>query len=103
MLAVMQSDAGVRFELKRESLEGGAVRYGLTLELSEKSFAGTATIHTDTGAIDFAWPTEDTPPDWCREAVRAQLRTLFREGATGKAFPRRVTRWRGAPPEKAPG
>lgn len=93
----MESEAGVRFELRCQALQTDSVRYTVTLELADRQFTGHAELGTSTGEISFAWPESAAPPDWCVTAVRAQLRTLFRERSAGKVFPRRVTRWRPAP------
>lgn len=93
----MESEAGVRFELKCQAAQGESVRYAVTLSLSDRQFSGQAELGTSTGAVSFAWESAGTPPEWCVNAVRAQLRTLFRDRSAGKLYPRRVTRWRPAP------
>lgn len=94
----MENDAGVRFELKRDKVEDGVVHYAVNLEAGERRYTGVAKLGADTGAVEFSWAEGGAPPDWCSKAVHTQLRILFRDGAPGKVFPRRVTRWRPAPP-----
>jgi hypothetical protein len=90
----MQTKSGVRFELRLTGEEQGRASYGIDLGLPDRKVAGSATIEPGSGGIEFAWH-GDPPPAWCESAVRAQLRTMFRERASG--YPRRVTRWRPAP------
>jgi hypothetical protein len=89
----MRPTHGVRFELRLLPEDAAAARYEIELALAQTSFAGSAAIEGDSGQIAFAWT--DEPPEWCVTAVRAQLRTLYRERAAG--YPRRVTRWRPEP------
>ena len=94
----MESEAGVRFELRCQALQTDSVRYAVTLDLVDQRFTGQAELGTSTGQISFVWEeSAAAPPDWCVTAVRAQLRTVFRERSAGKVFPRRITRWRPAP------
>jgi hypothetical protein len=83
----------VRFELRLLREESGEALYEVDLALAEAGFAGTGAIDRASGQVVFEWRRE--PPEWCANAVRAQLRTLFRERAGG--YPRRVTRWRPLP------
>jgi hypothetical protein len=96
MLATMPTEPGVRFELTREDATGDAVRYDLGLEHAGQRFLGSAAIELSTGAVAFEWRDAVAPPEWCVQAVRAQLRLIYRDRANG-LFPRRVTRWRPAP------
>lgn len=89
----MQTKSGVRFELRLTGEERGRTAYSVELSLPERVLGGSATIEPDSGAVEFVW--REAPPVWCETVVRAQLRTLFRERASG--YPRRVTRWRPAP------
>jgi hypothetical protein len=84
---------GVRFELRLLGVAEGRTSYEVTLDLAALALNGTASIDPESGTVTFAWPV--APPAWCEGAVRAQLRTLFRERAKG--YPRRVTRWRPEP------
>lgn len=96
MLSGMDPEVGVRFELNRESVDGDAVRYRLDLEHEQNRFRAVATLELASGAVHFEWPEASQPPAWCSAAVRAQLRTLFRDRLS-TPFPRRITRWRAAP------
>jgi hypothetical protein len=89
----MRPTNGVRFELRLAGEPAARAVYEVELALSGAAFAGSAAIEPESGQVVFAWQAE--PPAWCESAVRAQLRTLYRERATG--YPRRVTRWRPAP------
>ena len=89
----MQTKSGVRFELRLIGEEQGRASYNIDLALPDRGIRGSAAIEPESGGIEFAW--QESPPAWCETAVRAQLRTLFRERASG--YPRRVTRWRPAP------
>ncbi len=89
----MRPTHGVRFELRLVPEDAAEARYEVDLALAQTRFAGSAAIQGDSGQIAFAW--RDEPPEWCVNAVRAQLRTLYRERAAG--YPRRVTRWRPQP------
>lgn len=97
MLDDMEDEAGVRFELKRERADGAGVSYAMTLEVAERRFEGAAAIASESGAVRLEWRDQPEPPEWCVQAVRAQLRLLHRDSAGGKPYPRRVTRWRPAP------
>jgi hypothetical protein len=87
------SPTGVKFELRLRHEAEGRTHYDVELKLPEAHHEGTATIEPEAGRVAFEWQT--APPDWCENTVRAQLRTLYRERASG--YPRRVTRWRPAP------
>jgi len=89
----MRPTSGVRFELRLLREDSGEALYEVDLALAEAGFLGTAAIDRASGQVVFAWRQE--PPEWCANAVRAQLRTLFRDRAAG--YPRRVTRWRPLP------
>jgi hypothetical protein len=91
----MQTKSGVRFELRLIGEEQGRASYSVDLALPDRGISGSASIEPESGGVEFVW--QDGPPAWCESAVRAQLRTLFRERASG--YPRRVTRWRPAPGE----
>lgn len=96
MLGPMEVETGVRFNLNRESSVANAVLYRVELELPESRFAGLAEVELSSGEVRLEWHEPGSPPDWCVSAVRAQLRTLYRDRAT-RPFPRRVTRWRARP------
>ncbi|HLV66662.1 MAG TPA: hypothetical protein VKY73_12655 [Polyangiaceae bacterium] len=89
---------GMKFELRLLESTGEGVRYALTVALPSGSHVGRAELAGDSGEIRFGWD-ESAPPEWCITAVRAQLRTLYRQRASG--YPRRITRWRPAPDEAA--
>jgi hypothetical protein len=93
----MRPKSGVRFELRLVREDPAEPLYQVDLALPDAGFEGTAAIAKDSGEVAFAW--RDAPPDWCAQAVRAQLRTLYRDRAAG--YPRRVTRWR-PQPERGP-
>lgn len=87
------SSSGVWYELKRRTEDEGRVEYALSVRLPNETLSGAAAIERAGGAVAFTWSGSEAP-EWVQELVRAQLRTLYRESTTGKAFPRRVTRWR---------
>ena len=89
----MSDPSGVKFELRLRQEAGGPTQYDVELKLPEARHEGIATIEPEAGRVAFEWRTP--PPDWSENVVRAQLRTLYRERASG--YPRRVTRWRPAP------
>jgi hypothetical protein len=89
----MSETPSVRFELRLRTEAEGRAAYDVELELPDARHRGTATIEPLAGKVLFDW--QSAPPGWCENAVRAQLRTLYRERASG--YPRRVTRWRPAP------
>jgi len=89
----MAETSGVRFELRLHDEAAGGARYDVELELPTERYQGIATIAAEAGQVAFDWTS--SPPAWCETTVRAQLRTLYRERASG--YPRRVTRWRPAP------
>jgi hypothetical protein len=89
----MSETSGVRFELRLSNAAEGRAHYEVELQVRDTRHQGTATIEPEAGRVAFDW--QSAPPDWCEGTVRAQLRTLYRERASG--YPRRVTRWRPAP------
>lgn len=89
----MSDPSGVKFELRLRREAEGRAQYEVELQLPAARHEGTATIEPEAGRVAFEW--QSAPPDWCENTVRAQLRTLYRERASG--YPRRVTRWRPAP------
>ena len=90
----MRTTSGVRFELRLLRQEPGQAAYEVELAHAGGSGGGLACIEAESGQIAFDWKSEP-PPEWCANAVRAQLRTLYRERSAG--YPRRVTRWRPGP------
>lgn len=90
----------MRYELKWTSADEIRVEYALSIDLPGERYSGAAELGVATGTVAFTWR-EGEPPAWAEDIVRAQLRTMQREAATGKAFPRRVTRWREGPVARA--
>lgn len=93
----MQLEQGLRFELRLTSDTAQGAAYTVELRVPEADWVGEATIGADNGAVAIHFATEQQPPAWCTQAVRAALRSLFRDHAGGKRYPPRVTRWRAAP------
>ena len=87
------SPTGLKYELPLRHEARGHAHYDVALALVDATHQGTATIEPEAGRVEFEWQT--APPPWCETTIRAQLRTLYRERASG--YPRRVTRWRPAP------
>ncbi|HLV64774.1 MAG TPA: hypothetical protein VKY73_03145 [Polyangiaceae bacterium] len=87
---------GMKFELRLVEPAAEGVRYAVAVDLPNGTYLGRAELLGDTGEIGFVWE-ESAPPEWCVTIVRAQLRALFRQRASG--YPRRITRWRPAPGE----
>jgi hypothetical protein len=93
----MQLEEGVRFELRLAAETPESAAFEVELHLPEASWQGKATIGGASGSVDITFGAAEPPPAWCTQAVRAALRTLFRERGAGKRYPQRVTRWRPAP------
>ena len=93
----MQLEEGVRFELRLAAETPESAAFQLELHLPEVAWHGEATIAGASGVVAITFGASEPPPAWCTQAVRAALRTLFREHAAGKRYPQRVTRWRPAP------
>lgn len=93
----MQLEEGVRFELRLAAETQESAAFQLELRLPDAAWQGEATIGGTSGVVAITFAAGEPPPAWCTQAVRAALRTLFRERAAGKRYPQRITRWRPAP------
>jgi hypothetical protein len=93
----MQLEQGVRFELRLTADTSEGAVFAIELRVPAAEWVGEATISVGSGAVTMTFAAEEQPPAWCTQAVRAALRSLFRDHVAGKRYPARVTRWRAAP------
>lgn len=97
MIGAMQLEHGLRFELRLTDDTAQGAAYSVELRVPEAGWVGEATIGAENGAVAIRFAEDEEPPAWCTQAVRAALRSLYRDHAGGKRYPPRVTRWRAAP------
>jgi hypothetical protein len=89
---------GVRVLLELERAQDDEVVYRMELHAPLASFVGRATIAVVGGAISFSpWAAlrgEGEPEAWTVDSARAFLRTLHKNHAAARDWPRRQLRWR---------
>lgn len=95
---------GVRVLLELASASDAEVVYRVELHAPAASFEGRATIAVEGGAIEWtpwsALPRDDgagaegPPEPWAIESARAFLRTLHKNHAAERDWPRKQLRWR---------
>jgi hypothetical protein len=102
----VQPDAGGRFQALLISHDAGGARFRVELSTSAGVWSSEASVSQASGEVEWgAWvvraaagfdPSVD-PPEWLSKYLRAGLRAAWR-GHAEEGWPRRLTRWRDAPP-----
>ena len=98
MTGALVPTKGVRVLLELESAGGEEVVYRVELHAPPASFEGRATIAVAGGVIALSpWAAlrgEGEPEAWTVDSARAFLRTLHKNHAAARDWPRRQLRWR---------
>ncbi len=92
-MASLHPDHGARVVLERESADGVAATYSVTVYAPGTTRYSTQAKLSDTGVTTAGW--DPAPPAWIAVFVDRLLRS-FAKSHAGGPWPRKVTRWRDA-------
>jgi len=93
----MLTDSGGRFTARLLDEDAERARFALELSTAEGLWSTEAVVSSAAGEVTWqAWTGSGEPPAWLVHYARSALRSAWRaQGEEG--WPRRLTRWRGAP------
>jgi hypothetical protein len=72
--------------------------YALAVSTAEGEWSGSASVGFEEGAVTFSGWVGGEPASWVVAALRALLRSAWQRRRAGEPWPRRLARWRPAPP-----
>jgi len=98
----MLTDTGGRFTARLLAEETDRARFVLELSTPEGAWSSEAAVSLATGEVTWqGWTGSGEPPEWLAHYARSALRSAWRAHAD-EGWPRRLTRWRGAPEVRRP-
>jgi hypothetical protein len=99
----VQPETGGRFEARLIAEEAAGARFAVALSTPAGIWTSEARVSLAAGEVAWGvWTGEREPPEWLRGYLHSALRSAWRAHAE-QGWPRRFTRWRQAPAERAGG
>jgi hypothetical protein len=89
---------GARLVLRNDSEAGADGGYVLVVSTAAGVWHGRATVSAEDGAVVFGAWEDAEPAPWLLAALHALLRSAWQRRRAGEPWPRRLARWRPAPP-----